>query len=227
VKTDRWHIPWPRKHQELGKCGNPVQLYKRCLLSGKPSASISEKDIGGPPERECHVDRMKGELLSTGKDAGRWIEYEVHHDCSFTIMKALQMVRNKLYDSDRSQIHVTRPWLEVGLSHLNFLECNVTAAINSAGPAASRRIEKWYPGSHWQKTVLPIQRFVGNVAEGDSVLVESVRLVLQRWRGVCSFSQTMRSTQSDEESHWCMTLAQKTKLASRMICSDRTQRFRT
>jgi hypothetical protein len=35
----------------------------------------------------------------------------------------------------------------------------------------------------------------------DAVLVESVRRVLQRWRGVCSFSLTMRSIESDEESH--------------------------
>ena len=31
--------------------------------------------------------------------------------------------------------------------------------------------------------------------------VESVRLVLLCWRGVCSFSQTVRSNRSDEERH--------------------------
>ena len=88
-------------------------------------------------------------------------------------------------------VNVNRLWLEVGEPYSDFSECDSTAAINSAGPKASRRIGNWYPGSGWHQSVLPIP--------WDSIMVESVRLVLQRWRGVCSFSQTMRSNRSDRE----------------------------
>jgi hypothetical protein len=109
-----------------------------------------------------------------------------------TMIEAIQAARSKLPESSGNEsINVNRLWLEVGETYSNFSECDSTAAINSAGPEASRRTENWHPGSRWHQSVLPIT--------WDSVMVESVRLVLQRWRGVCSFSQTMRSNQSEEK----------------------------
>jgi hypothetical protein len=106
------------------------------------------------------------------------------------MMEAVPTGRSKLPDPGGSKT-VNRLWLNVGESYSKFSGCDSTAAINSAGPEDSRRIENLYPGSRWCKSVMPTQ--------WDSVMVESVRLVLQRWRGVCSFSQTMRSNWSGEK----------------------------
>ena len=84
-----------------------------------------------------------------------------------------------------------RLWLEVGEAYPNFSEYDSTAATNSARPKASRRIGNLSPRPHWHLSVLPVP--------WDSVMIESVRLVSQRWRGVCSFSQTMRNDQSAEK----------------------------
>jgi hypothetical protein len=109
----------------------------------------------------------------------------------FSKIEAIQAGRDKLSESVGSDFKtVKRLWLEIGEPYSNFSECDSTAAINSAGPKPSRRIGNLHPGSCWHHSVLPIP--------WDSVMVESVRLVLQRWRGVCSFSQTMRSSRSGE-----------------------------
>jgi len=110
----------------------------------------------------------------------------------FSKREAIQAARNTTSESGVSEsITIKRLWLEVGEPYSTFSECDSTAAINSAGPNPSRRIGNLHPGSCWHHSVLPIP--------WDSVMVESVRLVLQRWRGVCSFSQTMRSSRSGED----------------------------
>jgi hypothetical protein len=86
-----------------------------------------------------------------------------------------------------------RPWLTIGGSYWKHWQCDTTAERDQAGPIVNRGNEFWPPGIYW--------RDVGWLDSWDAVLVESVRRVLQRWRGVCSFSLTMRSTASDEESH--------------------------
>ena len=109
------------------------------------------------------------------------------------MLEAIQTARSTLSDSDGNEsMNANRLWLEVGETYSSYTECDSTAAINSAGPEASRRIGKC-PGFRWPQSVWPIQ--------WDSFMVESIRFVLQRWRGVCSFSQTKRSTRSNEESH--------------------------
>ena len=109
-----------------------------------------------------------------------------------SMMEAIRAAHNTLSESGGSEsITINRLWLEVGEPYSNFSECDSTAAIHSAGPKPSRRIENVHPGSCWHHSVLP--------NPWDSVMVESVRLVLQRWRGVCSFSQTMRSSRSGED----------------------------
>jgi hypothetical protein len=137
-----------------------------------------------------------------------------------TSEKMIQKARSKLSESDRSEcINLNRLWLEVGVSYSSILEYESTAAINSAGPESSRRI------GNWRQSVLPVPLPAGSLAglpagslaglsavflaEWNSVMVEPVRHVLQRWRGVCSFSQTMRSTRSDEESHLVNDLRSK------------------
>ena len=121
------------------------------------------------------------------------------------------MARSKLSESNRSEcINLNRLWLDVGRMHSNFSECDSPAAINSAGPESSRR------NGNWHQSVLPISLPASSVAEWNSVLVEPVRLILRRWRGVCSFSQTMRGTRSDEESHLVYDL--RSKKRSRPAC---------
>ena len=118
------------------------------------------------------------------------------------MIEEIQAGYNKLSDSGGSEsIKANRLWLEVGEPYSNFSECDSTAAIDSAGPDASRRIENWHPGSRWQLASLPFRRSGQSIwpIPWGSVMVESVRLVLQRWRGVCSFSQTMRSDQGEEK----------------------------
>ena len=102
--------------------------------------------------------------------------------------------------------NVDRLWLDVCRLHSNFSECDSTAAINSAGPETSRRI------GNWRQSVLPIPLSAVFLTDWNSVMVESVRLVLQRWRGVCSFSQTMRSTGAMKKVIWCMTFAPKNEV---------------
>jgi hypothetical protein len=111
---------------------------------------------------------------------------------SRSLMKeSIPPARNTLSESIGSEsISVNRLWLEIGETYTNFSEYDSTAAINSTGPEPSRRIGNLHPGSSWHQPVLPIP--------WDSVMVESVGLVMQRWRGVCSFSHTMRSTRSGE-----------------------------
>ena len=99
------------------------------------------------------------------------------------VIEAIQTARSNLSESSgMKSLNVNRLRLEVGETCSNFSECDSTAAINSAGLETSRRIENWHPGSHWHQSVLPIS--------WDSVIVESVRLVLQRWSRVYSFSST-------------------------------------
>ena len=108
------------------------------------------------------------------------------------MIEAIQAVDSNLSESsENGALNVNRLWLEIGETYSNFSECDYAAATNSAGPEASRRIGNWYTGSYRHQSVWPIQ--------WDSIMVESVRLVLQRWRGVCSFSQTMRSNRSVEK----------------------------
>jgi hypothetical protein len=118
------------------------------------------------------------------------------------ILVAIQMARSKLSESDGSQGNTL--WLETGETHLNFLECGYPAAIRSAGPDASRRIQNWFSESRWRRFVWSIPR--------DSLSVKTVRLGLQRWRGVCSFSQTMRSIGAMKKVVWCLTFAPKNKV---------------
>jgi hypothetical protein len=118
------------------------------------------------------------------------------------MIEAIQAARSKLSESAESKSKiVNRLWLEVSKTYSSFSEYDSTAAIDSAGPEISQRFENWYSGFHRYHFVLPVP--------WDLVMVESVRLVLQRWRGVCSFSQTMRSTRSDEESHLVYDLRSK------------------
>ena len=49
-----------------------------------------------------------------------------------------------------------RLWLEVGEAYPNFSEYDSTAATNSAGPKASRRIGNLSPRPHWHLSVLPV-----------------------------------------------------------------------
>jgi hypothetical protein len=143
----------------------------------------------------------------------------------------IQKARSKLSESDRSEcINLNRLWLEVGVSYSSILEYESTAAINSAGPESSRRI------GNWRQSVLPVPLPARRVrrslttgslaglsavflAKWNSVMVEPVRHVLQRWRGVCSFSRTMRSMRSDEESHLVNDLRSKNNvgLSARLL----------
>jgi len=102
-----------------------------------------------------------------------------------------QTAHDTLSESDGSESRtINRLRLEIGEPYSDFSDCDSTAATNCAGPKPSRRIGYVYPGSYRHPSGLP--------NPWDSVMVESVRLVLQRWRGVCSFSQTMRSNRSGE-----------------------------
>jgi hypothetical protein len=105
------------------------------------------------------------------------------------MIEAIQAARSTLPESSGSELlNVNKLWLEVGKTYSNFSECDFTAAINSAGPKASQRI------GNWHQFVLPIPLSVNNWAEWDSVMVESVRLILQRWSRVNSFSSTICCT---------------------------------
>jgi len=90
-------------------------------------------------------------------------------------------------------LHSQRLRYSIGGAYTRSWDCDSTAARDSAGPKIYRRNIYWPPGIYWPD--------VGWLETWESVLVESVRRVLQRWRGVCSFSLTMRSIESDEESH--------------------------
>jgi hypothetical protein len=114
-----------------------------------------------------------------------------HSSRSF-MKESIQPARNTLSESRGSEsIKVNRLWLEAGETYTNFSAYDSTAAIHSAGSEASRRIGNFHPGTCWHDSVMSIP--------WDSVMAESVRLVMQRWRGVCSFSQTMRSNGSGEK----------------------------
>jgi hypothetical protein len=115
------------------------------------------------------------------------------------MLEEIQMARSKLSEPDGSQVNKLS--LESGETHLNYLKCGYPAAIHSIGSDASRKIQNWYPESRWHRFVWSIPR--------DSLSIETVRLVLQRWRGVCSFSQTMRSIGAMKKVVWCTTFAPK------------------
>ena len=109
----------------------------------------------------------------------------------FSKIDPIQKAHDTLSESDDSESKtVNRLWLEIGEPYSDFSDCDSTAATNCAGQKPSRRIGNLHPGYCWHPSGLPIP--------WDSVMVESVRLVMQRWRGVCSFSQTMRSSRSGE-----------------------------
>jgi hypothetical protein len=74
-------------------------------------------------------------------------------------------------------VHSHRPWLTIGGSYWKHLDCETTAARDFAGPIVNRGNRYWPPGMYW--------RDVGWLDTWDSVLVESVRLILQRWSRVC------------------------------------------
>ena len=212
---------------------------------GKPPTGFSEPDVGEPPDVKCDVVIVQDGLMSAELKTTWLADKETRHGCvvegsnknssqvsmqrrtiSWSSIIAIQMARSKLSESNRSEcIHLNKLWLEVGVSYSNILEYDSPSAINSAGPDSSRRI------GNWHQYVLPISLPVGYLAEWNSFMVEPVRLVLRRWRGVCSFSQTMRGTRSDEESHLVYDLRSKKRSrparrisGGEMICSDHTQR---
>ncbi len=120
-----------------------------------------------------------------------------------SMINTIQAAHDKISKYIGSEfVNANRLWLKVGeMWYSNFSECDSTAAINSAGPEVSRRNKYWHPSSCNHFAPLPLgwnRQFVPQVS-WDSILVESVRLVLKRWRGVCSFSQTIRNNRSDEK----------------------------
>ena len=130
-------------------------------------------------------------------------------------------------NEEMKQKELDRLQLEVGESYSNkllssrsstdppwhhLMESDSSAADDFAGPPLSWRFRYWYNDHCWQNDVLPMPLSVRCLAEWESVMVESVRLVLQRWRGVCSFSQTMRSTGAMKKVIWCMTFAPKNEV---------------
>jgi hypothetical protein len=186
------------------------------LCIGKRLTGFSEPDVGEPPDVECDVVLMQDGLMSSELETTWLTDKEIRHGCcvaecsnksssqqsmqrrtiSWSSIIAIQMARSKLSESDRWEcINVDRLWLEIGKTYSWVLEYDSAAAIHSAGPEASRRIGNWALGRFANPTVS------SNVVEWNSGMDESMRHVLRRWRGVCSFSQTMRSTWSDEESH--------------------------
>jgi len=127
-------------------------------------------------------------------------------------LQAIQMARSKLSESRGQDLgQGNECWPNMSVAYSSFSEYGCTAAINSAGPERGQSEKYWNSGQYWQsvsppfhgraQSILPVHPPAHHWAEWGFVMVESVKFVLQRWRGVCSFSQTMRSIGSDEESH--------------------------
>jgi hypothetical protein len=164
-------------------------------------------------------------------------------------LDVIQMARSKLSESCRSEtVKGNNHWLDVRETSSNFSEGISPAAIHSAGSDASRWNGIWKPGFRVQlassppqwcrRVVLPRSLPAGSLAglsadcwagmasdylaAVDSIMVERVRHVLRRWRGVCSFSRTMRRTGAMKKVVWWTTFAPKTMSTWRMICSNHT-----
>jgi hypothetical protein len=164
--------------------------------------SLNRNEISIPQDRERTLRRLYAKGMQQSLVFQRTLSVHGRNFSRFVNMEAIQMARSKLSESDGSQVN--KLWLDTGETHLNFLECGYPAAVHSAGSDASRRIQHWYSESRRRRFVWSIPR--------DSLLIKTVRLVLQSWRGVCSFSQTMRSIGAMKKVVWCTTFAPNNKV---------------
>jgi hypothetical protein len=218
VKNDRTYIPMPREpmksdpqldrytkvcmyddsgiHEEYQSMRLRGELKKALWFSPLRSIGFSEWDIDRCTERTStqHSTTFQNPLWMKGRNAYR-----------FSTRVTVQRVYSTFSElSGMDSVNVKRLWLDVGGRYSTDYEYDSPAAINSAGPEASRRIGNWLRESHWHNTIW--------MMPWDSVLVEIARLVLRRWRGVCSFSQTMRGTGAMQNVIWCMTFVPKNKV---------------
>jgi hypothetical protein len=113
----------------------------------------------------------------------RWVS---RNGCHRTIEQVLKMESVGFTYLQSNNLRI-----DDGESSLSLLEYDITAATDSAGSTSVRWNGFWAPGLRW--------KYFDTSTSWDSIMVESVRRVLQRWRGVCSFSLTMRGTWSGDD----------------------------
>ncbi len=183
---------------------------------GKHPPGFSESDVGRLPDLECDIGPVMDTSLAIELETIRLKDDVIRDSCYFTMEESMQIWKkpssNVMWCREKTwtqqeitfectvstqgsvvSIHSQGLRFLIGGAYWQSQAYDSTAARDLAGPILNRRIEYWTPGFHW--------RDVGWQDTWDSVMVESVRLVLRRWRGVCSFSQTRRSNRSDEDRH--------------------------
>jgi hypothetical protein len=135
-----------------------------------------------------------------------WMTGQIHN----AVVEDFGNDEMKQKDLDRLQLEVGEPYSNRLLSSRSFADpprqylmgCDSMAVNDFTGPPLSWRYRYWYYDYGWQNNVLPIPLSAGFwaglsagcLAEWESNVVESVRLILQRWSRVNSFSSTICCT---------------------------------
>ena len=158
--------------QMLSKRNKPPDwdVGKHLQMSGERYREVC-KSINSPPERDVSISWMKGQI----------------HNADIMALGSDDMKQDNLYELrlevDEAYSDI---WLRIGSScdppWRYALECVLFTVVDSTGPPFSRMYGNWGYSYGWPHYIWPIP--------WDSIVVESVRLILQRWSRVYSFSLT-------------------------------------
>jgi hypothetical protein len=138
----------------------------------------ARRSIESPPESDVSISGMKGQIQNTNRKVfgDRDMKQKIFNRLQLEVGESYS---NKLFTGSSFD----PPWQHI-LGH------DSTTVSDLTGPLSGWRFRDWHHGSGWQNFILPIHLSAACLAEWNSIMVESVRLILQRWSRVYSFSST-------------------------------------
>jgi hypothetical protein len=143
----------------------------------------ARRSIESPPERDVSISWITGQIRNADVEAFGNDEMK-EEDLNRLQHEVGESHSIKLQSSGSAS---DPPWQDAR-------ECDSTAVDDSTGPPSGWRYRYWCHDLGWQNSNLSIPLSTGLppdcLAEQDSDVVESVRLNLQRWSRVYSFSST-------------------------------------
>ncbi|MCX6120711.1 MAG: hypothetical protein NTX44_03735 [Ignavibacteriales bacterium] len=138
----------------------------------------ARRSIESPPERDVSISWVNGQIQNT------YTKVFGYRDMKQKIFNRLQLEVGESYSNELfTGLSFDPPWQHA-------LGCDSTTVSDLAGPLSGWRFRDWHQGSGWQNYILPIHLSAVFLADWNSIMVESVRLILQRWSRVYSFSST-------------------------------------
>ena len=164
------------------------------------------RSVQSPQVRDVSISWLRGQIHNAKeetfgndevkqKDLDR-LQFDVGELCS-----------NKLL---RSRSSTDPPWQYL-------MECDATAVNDFTGPPLNRRDKCWYFDQGWQNYFLPMPISASCppsfgrscLTMWESIVVKSVRLILQRWSRVNSFSSTICCASESGSTKLCIAYTQE------------------